>query len=108
MLGKKSKFAAGTELYVNDNNNNGKYICVFESTVVNLATYRQFTIGCLRLNYLKKTRTTTTTEKKTNNNNNDDDDDEDADDGGGGVGGGGDSLEGQALQWGKKAKNRVK
>ena len=51
MLGKKSKFAAGTELYNNDNNNNGNYICVFESTVVNLATYRQFTIGCLRLNY---------------------------------------------------------
>ena len=37
---KKSKFAAGTELYDNDNNKNGNYICVFESTIVNLATYR--------------------------------------------------------------------
>ena len=25
------------------NNNNGKFICVFECTIVNLATYRQFT-----------------------------------------------------------------
>ena len=27
----------------NDNNNNGNFICVFECTIVNLATYRQFT-----------------------------------------------------------------
>ena len=64
MLGKKSKFDAGTELNDNDNNNNNNnnrnYICVFESTIVNLATYRQFTNGCLRLN----PKTTTTTEKK--------------------------------------------
>ena len=26
-----------------NNNNNGNFICVFEFTVVNLATYRQFT-----------------------------------------------------------------
>ena len=26
-----------------DNNNNGNFICVFECTMVNLATYRQFT-----------------------------------------------------------------
>ena len=26
-----------------DNNNNGNFICVFECTIVNLATYRQFT-----------------------------------------------------------------
>ena len=25
------------------NNNNGNFTCVFESTIVNLATYRQFT-----------------------------------------------------------------
>ena len=36
------------------NNNNGNFISVFECTIVNLATYRQFTIGCLRLNYSKK------------------------------------------------------
>ena len=27
----------------NNNNNNGNFICVFECTIVNLATYRQFT-----------------------------------------------------------------
>ena len=27
----------------NDNGNNGNFICVFECTIVNLATYRQFT-----------------------------------------------------------------
>ena len=27
----------------NNNNNNGNFICVFEYTIVNLATYRQFT-----------------------------------------------------------------
>ena len=37
----------------NNNNNNGKFIYVFECTIVNLATYRQFTIGCLRLNHSK-------------------------------------------------------
>ena len=38
----------------NDNNNgNGNSICLFECTTVNLATYRQFTIGCLRLNIQK-------------------------------------------------------
>ena len=37
-----------------NNNNNGNLICVFECTITNLATYRQFTIGCLRLNYSKK------------------------------------------------------
>ena len=26
-----------------DDNNNGNFICVFECTIVNLATYRQFT-----------------------------------------------------------------
>ena len=26
-----------------DNNNNGNFICVFERTIVNLATYREFT-----------------------------------------------------------------
>ena len=28
---------------INHNNNNGNFICVFECTIVNLATYRQFT-----------------------------------------------------------------
>ena len=27
----------------NNNNDNGNFICVFECTIVNLATYRQFT-----------------------------------------------------------------
>ena len=27
----------------NNNNNNGNFICAFECTIVNLATYRQFT-----------------------------------------------------------------
>ena len=27
----------------NNNNNNGNFVCVFERTIVNLATYRQFT-----------------------------------------------------------------
>ena len=26
-----------------NNNNNGNFICVFDCTIVNLATYRQFT-----------------------------------------------------------------
>ena len=52
------------------------------------------------MNYSKKQQ-----QKKTNENNDDDDDDDDDDDeDDGGGGGGGDSLEGQALQWGKKAK----
>ena len=51
-----------------------------------------------------------TNNNKNNNNNNDNDDDDDGDEdgdddgGGGGGGGGGDSLGGQALLWGKKAK----
>ena len=52
------------------------------------------------MNYSKKQQ-----QQKTNENNNDDDDDDDDDDDeDDGGGGGGDSLEGQALQWGKKAK----
>ena len=38
----------------NDSKLNWNFISVFECTVVNLATYRQFTTGCLRLNYSKK------------------------------------------------------
>ena len=55
-------------------NNNGTFVCVFECTIVNLATsfvvdvgiivnlatYRQFTIGCLRLNYSTIIPTSTT------------------------------------------------
>ena len=54
----KGKTEDGT-VFINNNNNNdnsnGNFISVFESTIifVNLATYRQFTIGCLRLNYQK-------------------------------------------------------
>ena len=32
---------------------NGNFICLFECTIVNLASYGQLTIGCLRLNYSK-------------------------------------------------------
>ena len=38
----------------NDSKLNGNFISLFECTVVNLATYRQFTTGCLRLNFSKK------------------------------------------------------
>ena len=60
------------------------------------------------MNYSKKQQQQKT--KKNNDDDDDDDDDDDEDDGGGGGGGvdvgggGGDSLEGQALRWGKKAK----
>ena len=37
----------------NNNDNNGNFTYLFEC-IVNLATYRQFTIGCLRLNCSKK------------------------------------------------------
>ena len=43
-------------LYVS--NNKGNFIFVFECTIVNLATCRQFTIGCLKLNYSKKNKIT--------------------------------------------------
>ena len=32
---------------------NGTFICLFDCRIVNLASYGQFTIGCLRLNYSK-------------------------------------------------------
>ena len=35
----------------NNNNNNNRNICLFQCTIVNLATYRQLTIGCFTLNY---------------------------------------------------------
>ena len=34
-----------------NNNNNNRNICLFQCTIVNLATYRQLTIGCFTLNY---------------------------------------------------------
>ena len=49
----KGKTEDGTVFINNNNNSNGNFISVFESTIVNLVTYRQFTIGCLRLNYKK-------------------------------------------------------
>ena len=39
MLSKQDIFSLNN----NNNNNNGNVICVFECTIVNLATYRQFT-----------------------------------------------------------------
>ena len=57
------------------------------------------------MNYSKKQQQQKT--KKNIDDDDDDDDDDDEDDGrGGGVGG--DSLEGQALLWGKKAKKTGK
>ena len=41
MLSKQDIFSLNNNN--NNNNNNGKVICVFECTIVNLATYRQFT-----------------------------------------------------------------
>ena len=38
----------------NNNNNNGNFIYLFECTIVNLATYRQFTIGCFEIELLFK------------------------------------------------------
>ena len=38
---KLKKKTPGTEKH--KDNNNGNFICVFECTIVNLATYRQFT-----------------------------------------------------------------
>ena len=32
---------------------NGNFICLFECRIVNLASYGQFAIGCLRLNHSK-------------------------------------------------------
>ena len=41
----------------NDNNNSGNFICVFECTIVNPATYRQFTKLMLpEIGWLKKTK----------------------------------------------------
>ena len=48
----------------NNNNNNGNFICVFECTIVNLATYRQFTNAawdCI----IKKKKTNKQTKTKT-------------------------------------------
>ena len=39
-LAKKNKTIINNN---NNNNNNGNFICVFKCTIVNLATYRQFT-----------------------------------------------------------------
>ena len=38
----------------NNNNYNGNLIYLFECTIVNLATYRQFTIGCFEIELLFK------------------------------------------------------
>ena len=46
----------------NNSNNNGNFICVFECTIVNLATYRQFTNAAWDWIIIKK--------KKTNKNKN--------------------------------------
>ena len=38
----KGRFSLAGD-FVHSNNNNGNFICVFKCTIVNLATYRQFT-----------------------------------------------------------------
>ena len=43
--------------------NNGNFICVLECTIVNLATYRQFTNAALDLIIKKKNKTKTKTNK---------------------------------------------
>ena len=43
--------------------NNGNFICVLECTIVNLATYRQFTNAALDLIIKKKKKTKTKTNK---------------------------------------------
>ena len=48
----------------NNNNNNGNFICVFECTIVNLATYRQFTNAVWDWIIPKKTKTKTKHNKK--------------------------------------------
>ena len=56
--------------YYNDNNNNnGNFICVFEWTIVNLATYRQFTNAAWDW-MINKKQTKQNKTKQNNNNNN--------------------------------------
>ena len=47
-----------------NNNNNGNFICVFECTIVNLATYRQFTNAAWDWIIKKKKQKTKTKAKK--------------------------------------------
>ena len=47
-----------------DDNNNGNFICVFECTIVNLATYRQFTNAAWDWVIKKKTKQNKTKAKK--------------------------------------------
>ena len=48
----------------NNNNNNGNLICVFECTIVNLSTYRQFTNAAWDWIIKKKKKTITKKENK--------------------------------------------
>ena len=50
-------------------NNNGNFICVFECTIVNLATYRQFTNAAWDW-IIKKNNDNNNKQKHNNNNNN--------------------------------------
>ena len=47
----------------NNNNNNGNFICVFKCTIVNLATYRQFTNTAWDWIIYKKKKTNKQTNK---------------------------------------------
>ena len=51
-----------------NNDNNGNFICVFECTVVNLATYRQFTNAAWDWIIKKKKETKNKTKTKTKQN----------------------------------------
>ena len=48
----------------NNNNNNGNFTCVFECTIVNLATYRQFTNAAWDWIIKNKTKNKTKTKNK--------------------------------------------
>ena len=53
----------------NNNNNNGNFICVFECTIVNLATYRQFTNAAWDWIIKKKKKQKTKKQNKNKNKN---------------------------------------
>ena len=52
----------------NNNNNKGNFICVFECTIVNLATYRQFTNAAWDWIIKKKKKQNKQQNKNKNNN----------------------------------------
>ena len=64
MLSKQDIFSLNNNN--NNNNNNGNVICVFECTIVNLATYRQFTNAAWDWIIKKKKKTRKTKNKNKN------------------------------------------